>query len=45
MWCPPAAMGITLDHLESKYDGVGGYLRHIAVDDATLSRIREALVE
>ena len=45
MWCPPAAMGLTLDHLDTKYGGADGYLRHIAVDDATLSRIRDALVE
>ena len=45
MWCPPGAMGMTLDHLESKYGGIDGYLRHIAVDDATLSRIRDVLVE
>ena len=44
-WCPPAAMGLTLDHLDTKYGGADGYLRHIAVDDATLSRIRDALVE
>ena len=45
MWCPPAAMGLTLDHLESKYGGIGGYLSRIGVDDAALTRIRNALVE
>lgn len=45
MWCPPAAMGITLDHLESKYGGIEAYTKNIGVDDATLSRVREALVE
>ena len=44
-WCPPAAMGMTLDHLESKYGGIEAYVRGVGVDDATLSRIRDALVE
>lgn len=44
MWCPPAAMGLTLDHLESKYGGIGGYMSRIGVDDATLTRIKGALV-
>ena len=45
MWCPPAAMGLTLDHLESKYGGVEGYVRHIGMSDAAISSIRVALVE
>ena len=45
MWCPPAAMGLTLDHLETKYGGIGGYLNRIGVDEATLTSIRNALVE
>ena len=45
MWCPPAAMGITLDHLESKYGGIVAYAKSVGVDAATLSRVREALVE
>ncbi len=44
-WCPPDAMGLTLDHLESKYGGIGGYLSRIGVDDATLTSIRNALIE
>ena len=45
MWCPPAAMGLTLDHLESKYGGIETYAKSVGVDDATLSNIRDALVE
>ena len=45
MWCPPDAMGLTLDHLDSKYGGIEGYARSVGVDDATLSNIRNALVE
>ena len=45
MWCPPNAMGMTLDHLESNYGGIEAYVRGVGVDDATLSRIRDALVE
>ena len=45
MWCPPAAMGMTLDHLESKYGGIEAYVRGVGVEDATVSRIRDALVE
>ena len=44
-WCPPDAMGLTLDHLDSKYGGIHNYVRHIGVDNATVSIIREALVE
>ena len=44
-WCPPAAMGLTLDHVESKYGGIDAYVKSIGVDDSTLSRIRDALVE
>ncbi len=45
MWAPPAAMGLTLDHLETKYGGIQNYLRNIGVENATVSKIREALVE
>ena len=45
MWCPPAAMGMTLDHLESKYGGIEAYVKSVGVEDATVSRIRDALVE
>ena len=45
MWCPPAAMGMTLDHLESNYGGIEAYVKSVGVEDATLSRIRDALVE
>ena len=45
MWCPPNAMGLTLDHLDSKYGGIEAYVRSVGVDDATLSNIRDALVE
>ena len=45
MWAPPAAMGLTLDHLDSKYGGIEAYVRSVGVEDATLSRIRDALVE
>ena len=44
-WCPPAAMGLTLDHVESKYGGIDAYVKSIGVDDVTLTRIRTALVE
>ena len=44
-WCPPAAMGLTLDHVESKYGGIEAYVKSIGVDDSTISRIRDALVE
>ena len=44
-WCPPAAMGLTLDHVESKYGGIDAYVKSIGVDDSTISRIRDALVE
>ena len=44
-WCPPAAMGLTLDHLESKYGGIEAYAKSIGVDDSTLTSIRDALVE
>ena len=44
MWCPPNAMGLTLDHLDSKYGGIEAYVRSVGVDDATLSNIRDALV-
>ena len=45
MWCPPDAMGLTLDHMESKHGGIEAYVRSIGVDDATVARIRDALVE
>ena len=45
MWAPPDAMGLTLDHLDSKYGGIESYARSVGVDDATLSNIRNALVE
>ncbi|MDE2716445.1 MAG: tyrosine-protein phosphatase [Chloroflexota bacterium] len=45
MWCPPDAMRLTLDHLESKHGGIEAYVRSIGVDDATVARIRDALVE
>ena len=45
MWCPPAAMGLTLDHLESKYGGIEAYVKSIGVDDTTVARIRDSLVE
>ena len=45
MWCPPAAMGLTLDHLDSKYGGIEAYARSIGVHDVTLTKIRDALVE
>ena len=44
-WCPPAAMGLTLDHVESKYGSIEAYVKSIGVDDSTLTRIRDALVE
>ena len=44
-WCPPDAMGLTLDHLDTKYGGIEAYVRHIGVDNATLTNIRGALVE
>ena len=44
-WCPPDAMGLTLDHLDTKYGGIEAYVRSVGVDDATLTNIREALVE
>ena len=44
-WCPPDAMGLTLDHLDTKYGGIHNYVRDIGVDNATVSKIREALVE
>ncbi len=44
-WCPPDAMGLTLDHLDAKYGGIHEYLSSIGVDDAIVSRIRESLVE
>ncbi len=44
-WCPPAAMGLTLDHVESKYGGIDSYLKSIGVDDAVLIRIRDSLAE
>ena len=45
MWCPPDAMGLTLDHLDSQHGGIEAYVRSIGVDDATLTRIRDSLVE
>ena len=45
MWCPPNAMGLTLDHLESKYGGIEAYVISIGVDGDTLLRIRDSLVE
>ena len=44
-WCPPDAMGLTLDHVDTNYGGIESYVKGIGVDDATVSMIREALVE
>ena len=43
-WCPPDAMGLTLDHLDAKYGGIEAYVKGIGVENATVLRIRKALV-
>lgn len=41
----PAGMDRTLDDLEREHGSIRGYLRHLGVDDDTLGRLAELLVE
>ena len=44
-FCPPGAMVETLEHLQTKYGGVLGYLEHIGVDARAIGTIRARLVD
>jgi protein-tyrosine phosphatase len=41
----PGTMLAMLDHIDSNYDGVTGYLNTIGVDTATLAKLRDRLIQ
>ncbi len=43
--CPPEQVHTMLAHLESRYGGTAGYLRHIGLEESEITRIRARLRE
>ncbi len=43
--CRPETMELTLDHLDRRYGGAGGYVREIGLSGDAIATIRTALVE
>jgi protein-tyrosine phosphatase len=44
-WSPPGAMALTLGHLDEKYGGIEGYVRHVGLTESEISTIKNSFVE